>query len=153
MLKPNSFTKHPFDSVSQSYNSEVIARNIMIILSKTGNEWRRLTYQEYKCYRLKEGNWTPAESLYFEEVLPHTTSPGEAINFCKTWASEPAIMAKGNQVTRKNGGGAGIVKDIIDYFDGLRVVVLWLNCIKAHDLSSKMINVETAIKADDLVVV
>ena len=61
-------------------------------------------------------------------------------------------MAKGNQVTRKNGGGTGIVKDTIDYFDGERVVVLWLNCIKAHDLSSKLLNIETAIKEVDLVV-
>ena len=62
-------------------------------------------------------------------------------------------MAKGNQVTRKNSGGIGIVKGYIDYFDGQRVVVMWINCIKAHGLSGKMLNIETAIRAGDLVVI
>lgn len=39
-MKPSDFLKHPYDSVLQHTEDEIVARNIMVILNRTGNEFR-----------------------------------------------------------------------------------------------------------------
>lgn len=43
-MKPKKFAEiRPMESVFQKREHEVIAQNIMVILGRTGNEWRELT--------------------------------------------------------------------------------------------------------------
>lgn len=84
-MKPSDFTKHPFDSIFSKNEHEVIARNIMVILSKTGNIFRQLSWDEYVDYRLKDGSFTGKEKYYFDKVLPYTTSEQMAKDFSPAW--------------------------------------------------------------------
>ncbi len=86
-MNPKNFTKtQPMESVFQKCEHEVIAQNIMVILSRTGNEWRELTWDEYKKERKKDGNFSNIEKGYFDEVLPYTISAEKALDFSPFWA-------------------------------------------------------------------
>ena len=65
--------------------TETIALNIITILKRTGNEWRDLSWDEYKSERLKDGGFTDGEFRYFERAKPYTLSPECAANFGGTW--------------------------------------------------------------------
>lgn len=54
-MKPSNFKTYPWNSVLRNNESETIARNVMVILSRTGDTFRPLAYDEYKTERLKEG--------------------------------------------------------------------------------------------------
>ena len=54
MLKPSDFTNFPYDSVFHNTEREMVARNIMVILVRTGNTWRELSWEEYLQERIKE---------------------------------------------------------------------------------------------------
>jgi hypothetical protein len=43
-MKPSNLKNHPYDSRLQNNESETVARNIMVILSRTGNEFRLLSW-------------------------------------------------------------------------------------------------------------
>jgi hypothetical protein len=83
-MKPSDLAKHqPYNSKVQKTESEIIARNIMWILKRTGNEWRTLSWEEYKEERLKDGNFSEYhEREYFHAV----TCPENARGFCPAWA-------------------------------------------------------------------
>lgn len=85
MKQPSDFEKHPYDSVHQRMETEVVARNIMVILSRTGNTWRRLTWEEYQTERLKDGEFTMSEFREFEAALPYCTSESQARLFSPEW--------------------------------------------------------------------
>ena len=75
--------------------SEMVAVNIMVILSRTGNEWRKLSFEEYKKERLKDGNYTYKEEHYFNAVVDYTTSAEAARGFCPGWQkAEPTFIYK-----------------------------------------------------------
>ena len=84
-LTPQDFTVYPWSSVLQNSESETIARNIMTILSRTGNIWRKLLWKEYKKERQKDGNFTESEKGYFAGVINYCKSPDTAISFSKAW--------------------------------------------------------------------
>lgn len=84
-MKPSDFTKHPWDSVLQNTESEIIACNIMNILKRTGNIFRSLTWNEYKNERLKDGNFNETEKKVFEKVKDYCKSPEKAKLFSKDW--------------------------------------------------------------------
>jgi len=88
MKKPSDFTNHPFDSVFKSTEHETIARNIMVILKRTGNKFRPLTWDEYKAERLKDGNFSPREVSYFNEVHEYCVSGDTARLFSKAWKKD-----------------------------------------------------------------
>ena len=73
-MKPSSWTNRIFNSIFRNTESEIIFANCMTILSRTGDEWRKLTWEEYKEERLKDGNFSEYEKSYFEKVLPYTLS-------------------------------------------------------------------------------
>jgi hypothetical protein len=78
-MKPSNFKKaSPIGSVLQKSEAETVISNIMTILSRTGDEWRKLTYDEYKHERLKDGNYSDGEEKYFNQVIDYTTSPETA---------------------------------------------------------------------------
>lgn len=84
-MKPSDFTSYPWGSVAGKSEAEVVARNIMVILSRTGNEFRNLDWEEYKEEREKDGNFSPSEKPYFEEVLPYCKSADTAKLFSEKW--------------------------------------------------------------------
>lgn len=94
MLLPSDFIIHPWGSVLQNNESETIALNIMRILKRTGDTWRRLEWSEYKEERLKDGNFTEAEKYYFDLALPYCVSQDTAVLFSKSW-NIPAIGTVG----------------------------------------------------------
>lgn len=105
--KPSHFKKFPFNSVENNCESEVIALNIITILARTGDVWRKLTWSEYKQERLndvkaslkkrpKESEeefqnrqesirFCSSEYSYFRRVLKYCTSDKQAMKFSKTW--------------------------------------------------------------------
>lgn len=84
-MKPSSFTDHPFSSVLQNSESETIAVNIMVILKRTGNEFRPITAEEYKKERLKDGDFTPGELDLFHKVVKYCKSADTARCFSGVW--------------------------------------------------------------------
>jgi len=85
-MKPNNFTGHPYGSVLQICESEIVARNIMIILSHTGNKFRLLGWGEYHQQRKEDGNFTMSEKTHFDLVVGFCTSAESAEAFCPGWA-------------------------------------------------------------------
>ena len=84
-LEPSSYTSHPMSSLSREWEAEQIARNIMVILSRTGNEWRTLTWEEYCTERQKDGNFSEMEKPYFDRVISYCKSAEDADRFCSSW--------------------------------------------------------------------
>lgn len=88
-LKPSNFTMCPWDCIFQQSEYETIATNIMVILKRTGDKWRKLSWKEYKKERLKDGNFTGSEVGYFDKVVKYCSSWQEAISFSPKWAKVP----------------------------------------------------------------
>lgn len=87
-LKPSRFASiHPFDSVFGSFEHEIVAKNIMVILSRSGDVFRSLSCEEYERERLKDGNFSLREELFFKDVIGYCKSPDTAVLFCKVWAN------------------------------------------------------------------
>lgn len=84
--KPSDFTNYPWSSVFQKTENEVVALNIMKILSRTGNEFRPLSWDEYQSERRKDGNFSLSEKKYFGESLPYCESADKAKSFSDSWA-------------------------------------------------------------------
>ncbi len=84
-LKPSNYTSHPMSSVSKEWEAEQIARNIMTILWRTGNEWRPLAWEEYRTERQKDGNFSEMERPYFDRVISYCKSAEDADRFCSSW--------------------------------------------------------------------
>ncbi len=67
-ITPSLFKHFPWDSVLANNESETVARNIMVILARTSNTFRYLTWDEYRIERLKDGEFQECEKMYFEKV-------------------------------------------------------------------------------------
>ena len=85
-MQPSDFTKTAFDSVLKNSECETVARNIMVILSRTGNQFRLLSWDEYKEQRTKDGNFTESEKQYFDRVVGFCVAAESAKAFCPSWA-------------------------------------------------------------------
>lgn len=84
--KPSDFAlQFPWDSVFQKSEHETIAENIMKILARTGNEFRELSFEEYRKERLIDGYFTEGEKLFFDEVQPYCLSATKAATFSRSW--------------------------------------------------------------------
>lgn len=87
-LTPADFCKvYPFESVHRSAESETVAMNIMRILKRTENTWRKLTWKEYVDERNKDGNFDDAEKKYFDACISYTLSPNTAVLYSQEWAN------------------------------------------------------------------
>ena len=84
-MKPSDFNIFPWDSVFHENEYETIALNIIRILKRTGNEFRDLSWNEYKTERLKDGSFTDGEFEYFEKVIPYFISESTAKLFSPAW--------------------------------------------------------------------
>ena len=87
-MKPSNFTSYPFDSVLQNSESETVAKNIMVILSRTGDRFRPLTWEEYKKERLQDGVFSQNEYEYFQSVIDYCKSADTAKLFSKEWSKQ-----------------------------------------------------------------
>ena len=68
--KPSDFSaEYPWSCVFETAEHEIVAMNVMKILKRTGNEFRDLSFDEYKIERLKDGNFSGIEEGYFNEVI------------------------------------------------------------------------------------
>jgi hypothetical protein len=84
--KPSGFSSiFPYASIKGECNHEVIAKNIMVILSKTGDTFRLLTWKEYKKARKKDGDFNEREERYFDRVVESCSSEEEARIFSSAW--------------------------------------------------------------------
>ena len=88
--KPSSFRNYPWDSIFKKSQAEVVAQNIMKILSRKGNEFRELTWEEYVEERKKDGNFNSIEEYYFRMVVHHCQSAEAAVLVSKEWAEDEA---------------------------------------------------------------
>ena len=84
-MKPSNFTNYPWASKAQNAESEIIARNIMVILKRTGDQFRPLSWEEYSVERQKDGNFSELEKKYFDAVIPYCISADTAILFSPEW--------------------------------------------------------------------
>lgn len=86
-MKPKAFTKEfPRNSEAQKWEAEQVAMNIMVIMSQDkGNEWNPPTYAEYKKRRLKDGEYTDSEEMFFNQVIPFFASEEKARTFSPAW--------------------------------------------------------------------
>lgn len=82
---PSNFLSQPMGSVLRNSESETIARNIMVILERTGNKFRELTWDEYKKERLKDKGFSEGEKGYFDDVIKYCKSADTAVCFCEDW--------------------------------------------------------------------
>jgi hypothetical protein len=104
MNAPSDFTMEPWDSVLHKTEAEVVAVNVMVILKRTGNTWRDLTWDEYKKERLKDGNFSDIEQGYFTQVIRFCRSEIGARLFSPGWAEvaeRPSVLSPTSSRKRK----------------------------------------------------
>ena len=63
---------------------EALALDIMTILKRTGNEWRKLSYAEY-CEEIRKDGNRPDNEQWFNEVVEYTHTAVDAKHFAPTW--------------------------------------------------------------------
>lgn len=85
--KPSYFTNYPWSSIFHNTEHEIIAVNIMKILNRTGDEFRSIDWEEYKTERLKDGNFSDKEKIYFEKVISYCVSAEKAKTFSTHWSN------------------------------------------------------------------
>ena len=86
MSTPKDFSKaSPFSSVTQKSECETIATNIMVILSRTGDTFRELSWDEYKEERQKDKNFSEGEKGFFDRVIDYCKNEDTARLFSEGW--------------------------------------------------------------------
>lgn len=88
---PSNYCSQPMGSIEQKSETEVIARNIMVMLKRTGDVFREFTFEEYKKIRLEDDaiDWhVDGEKPYFEVAINYCKSPETANKFCTNWYRE-----------------------------------------------------------------
>lgn len=84
-MKPSDFCIFPWESIFNKSENETVSLNIMKILKRTGNEFRTLTFDEYRTERLKDKDFTINESKYLDEVVSYCSSEEKCRIFSKEW--------------------------------------------------------------------
>ena len=68
-MKTSDFISLPVGSVLKNAECETAARNIMIILARTGDTWRELSWEQYSEHRVKDGHFAPwKEDNFFKKA-------------------------------------------------------------------------------------
>lgn len=92
-MKPSNFSKiRPWGSVVGKAEAEIVAQNILVILKRTGDTFRKLDYEEYKKEREKDGNYSSDEESHFYNVIGYLKSPETVALFCPDWGEIYAWM-------------------------------------------------------------
>ncbi len=67
----------------------------MAILARTGNEWRSLSWEEYRTERQKDGNFSEEERPHFDQVSKYCESAEDANLFFSAGSPALSVAAKG----------------------------------------------------------
>lgn len=106
LLLPGNFVAHPIASIAGNSETETVAANIMRILKRTGNTWRKLSWVEYVKERKteKSSTFTDGEQHHFEncEIFNITTAQ-DALNFCKDWVEQTNAIAPRYKLDKRIG--------------------------------------------------
>ena len=99
-MTPSNFYHFPMNSILQKSECETVAQNIMRILQRKGNSWRKLSWDEYKTERLKDAEkdqfgFSEKEKGFFDQVIDYTVSAEKAMEFCKDWYLDVPNNTKG----------------------------------------------------------
>ena len=91
-VNPKDFCDHPYGSVLGESEAETVAQNIIVMLERTGNIWRPLSWEEYITERRKDNpnidDWELAnEKRRFYKVIKYCSSAEEAKKFSLSWKS------------------------------------------------------------------
>jgi len=90
-MKPSNFTTHPHFSITKKHEYEAFVFNIMKILARTGDKFRKITLDEYIKERKKDDIDCFIQQ-YEKDLLDHfseyCTSAEKAIEFCSDWADK-----------------------------------------------------------------
>jgi hypothetical protein len=85
-MKPSTISQiDPMGSILRKRQSEVVALNAVIILKRTGDEFRHLSHEEYEAERRKDGNFHKIELDYLDKVQEFISSEEGARRFCSKW--------------------------------------------------------------------
>jgi len=87
-MKPSNIKSYPWSSVIGKAEAETVALNIIKILKRNGDKFRKLGFKEYKEERLKDGNYSELEKHYFNQVVDYCKSGKAAKSFAKSWNNE-----------------------------------------------------------------
>jgi hypothetical protein len=85
-LKPSDIVEiEPMSCVLKKCEAEIVARNIIVILYRTGDKFRNLSWEEYKEERLKNKNFWEGEKKWFDLVIDYCTDSKKVKAFSKYW--------------------------------------------------------------------
>jgi len=85
-MKPSDFIVTPSPSILHNLQSEIIAKNVMFILSKGKNIFRDLTWEEYKVECSKRGDIIMESAFpHFQNVIKYCKSPITVVLFSSVW--------------------------------------------------------------------
>ena len=135
-MKPSNFTSKPFGSVLQNAESEIVARNIMVILSRTGNTFRNLTWEEYKKERLQDGDFSQNEYEHFQSVIDYCKSADTAKLFSKEWAKQFETQAASDADILENLTKEDLIKIVANMHDTIQE---WDDGYGLSDADAKML--------------
>ena len=88
-MKPSHLLEHPpVNSIVGTQIAERVAHNIIKILCRNGDEWRTLSWQEYKHERQKDhaGLSIYVEYIPFAVVSSYCSNAESARRFSATWS-------------------------------------------------------------------
>jgi hypothetical protein len=85
LLKPSDFYLDPFMSVFGNADHESIARGIMAILVEDGDEWREVTWEEYRDRYNQTDDPILGDFRRFPKVSEYCQSPEKARTFSRNW--------------------------------------------------------------------
>lgn len=90
--KPSQFIEYfPTASIFKKTECEIVAMNIMVILQRTGDIFRSLSWIEYKIEREKDSNFSLKEKMYFDMVIPYLKNSDDTIKFSPNWDLDKKI--------------------------------------------------------------
>jgi hypothetical protein len=86
-MKPSDIINiFPYSSVTKDARYEIVAMNIVIILKRTGDKFRLLSFKEYIRERKKDKNGNPEnEKVLFDKVINYFKTEDTVRLFCECW--------------------------------------------------------------------
>lgn len=93
-MKPSEFNSFPFSSVMHNTECEIVAQNIMVILGRTGDTFRELSWKEYEAERMNDEDFSSVEAEYFDKVIEYFKSEDTAKLFSTVWKESAEEKSK-----------------------------------------------------------
>jgi len=86
-MKPSDFqNQFPGNSFFSNNEHETVAQNIIVILARTGDTWREISWKEYVKERVKDGKSEYSfEGKLFDKVVDYCISEDGVRSFSPFW--------------------------------------------------------------------